>query len=103
MTKTLLRWSAGVMVVLTTFVLTAPHALAALAQQPPAGGQSEFVPIDQLPPAEQLPAAPLLIAAYAVAWVAVLAYVWSIWRRLAVVERELKDVARKIGESQRRA
>ena len=34
-------------------------------------GQSEFVPVDALPPADQLPAAPLLITAYAFVWVAV--------------------------------
>jgi hypothetical protein len=39
--------------------------------QPTKPAQDEFVPIDQLPPGEQLPAAPLLIAAYSVAWLAV--------------------------------
>src|SRR5262245_28094581 len=52
-----------------------------LAFQAPAG-QSEFVPVNSLPPADQLPAAPLLIAAYAFVWVATLFYVWTIWRRL---------------------
>jgi hypothetical protein len=36
----------------------------ALAFQPPPG-QSEFVPIKDLPPTDQLPAAPYLISAYA--------------------------------------
>jgi CcmD family protein len=64
--------------------------------------QEGFVPVDQLPPDEQLPAAPLLIAAYAIAWVAVLAYLWSIWRRLAKVERELADVSRRVEAGGRR-
>ena len=65
-----------------------------VAQTQPA--QDEFVPIDELPPEDQLPAAPLLIAAYAFAWIALLIYIWSLWRRLGLVERELADVARRI-------
>ena len=42
-----------------------------LQLQPPPG-QSEFVPVDSLPPSDQLPAAPLLIAAYAFVWLAVM-------------------------------
>ena len=71
----------------------ADAAFASVAQQP--AQQEEFVPIDELPPEDQLPAAPLLVAAYAVAWVAVFGYLWSIWRRLDRVERELGDVARR--------
>ena len=65
----------------------------AIAQAP--AGQSEFKPVDQLPPADQLPAAPLLIAAYAFAWVAVLFYVWTIWRRLNTVEAEMQALQRR--------
>ncbi len=64
-----------------------------LAQAPP--GQGQFLPIDQIPRTEQLPAAPLLIAAYVFVWFAALAYAWSIWRRLARVEREMRDLARR--------
>ena len=62
--------------------------------QPP---QEEFVPIDQVPPEDQLPAAPLLIAAYAIVWVVVFGYLWSIWRRLSTVERELTDLSGRAG------
>ena len=72
------------------------------AQQPKTPAQEGFVPVDQLPPDDQLPAAPLLIAAYAIAWVAVLGYLWSIWRRLAKVERELADVSRRVEAGGRR-
>ena len=69
-------------------------AVPVLAFQPPPGqapaGQSEYVPIDQLPPGQQLPAAPLLIAAYAFVWVAVFFYVWTVWRRLNKVEEEMR-------------
>jgi len=99
----------GVMVVVACVAVTVPLASAAGRQsgtaataQPPTAGQSEFVPVNELPPTEQLPAAPLLIAAYAVAWLALLAYVWSIWRRLAAVERELTAVAKKLDSVERR-
>ena len=75
-------------------LLLAAAPAAALAAQPPA--QEGFVPVDQLPGAEELPAAPLVAAAYAVAWAAVLIYLFSIWKRLGAVEREIADVARRI-------
>ena len=68
--------------------------LLALVLQPPPG-QGEFVPISQLPPGDQLPAAPLLIAAYAFVWVALLGYLWSIWRRLGKVEADLQTLERR--------
>jgi hypothetical protein len=66
----------------------------ALAFQPPPG-QSEFVPIKDLPPADQLPAAPYLITAYAFVWLAVMFYLWTIWRRLNKVETEMQALAQK--------
>ena len=48
-----------------------------------------YVPVKDLPAAEQLPAAPLVIGAYAFIWIGVMAYLWTIWRRLAAVDREL--------------
>ena len=66
----------------------------ASAQPPP---QEGFVPVDQLPGEEELPAAPLVAAAYGIAWAAVLIYLFSIWKRLNAVEREMADVARRIG------
>ncbi len=75
-----------------TFALAAP----AFALQAPAG-QSEFVPMNSLPPADQLPAAPLLIAAYAFVWVALMVYLWSIWARLGRVEREMHALQERRG------
>ena len=59
-------------------------------------GQSEFVPMTEVPASEQLPAARLLIAAYAFVWVAVLAYVWTIWQRLGKVEREIGELSNQL-------
>jgi CcmD family protein len=75
------------------------RAVSALAQQPPP--QSEFVPIDQLPPSEQLPSAPLLVAAYALVWVAVMFYLWTIWRRLNKVEAEMRTLEQRIVSGRR--
>lgn len=61
----------------------------------------EFVPIDELPPEERLPAARLLIAAYVVAWLVPLAYLWGLWRRLARVEKDLGDLERNRREPNR--
>jgi len=79
------------MTTVTAFVLLAPSLWA---MQPPPG-QSEFVPINELPPGDQLPAAPLLIGAYAFIWLAVMFYLWSIWRRLNQVETEMHALAQK--------
>jgi CcmD family protein len=58
-------------------------------------GQTTFVPVDQLPPGDQLPSAPLLVAAYAFVWVAVLVYVWLLWRRLNKVEGEMRTLQQR--------
>ena len=70
------------------------QALFALGLQPPPG-QSEFIPLNELPASEKLPAAPFLIAAYAFVWVAVMFYLWTIWRRINTVEREMQDLERR--------
>jgi len=59
-------------------------------------GQSEFVPVDQLPAGEQLPAAPLLIAAYAVVWIVLAVYVWTLWKRFWRAEQDLKQLAGRL-------
>lgn len=73
--------------------LAAPAAVTAAARQPQAA-QDEYVPLSEIPPDEQLPAQPLLFSAYGFVWVAVLVYVWLLWRRLGAVQRELEALRR---------
>ena len=86
-TARLIRRVAGA----ASLLLVAVTPMLALAQEP----QSQFVPADSLPQ-EVLPATPFVFAAYAFVWLALLAYVYALWRRLAKVERELADVNAKL-------
>ena len=45
---------------------------------------------------EQLPATPLVFGAYAVVWVGLLLYVFSLWRRIQRTDRELAEVTSKL-------
>jgi CcmD family protein len=79
------------------FALTLALVPVASAFAQPPAGQTEFVPIDQLPPSEQLPAAPFLIAAYAIIWLLAMFYVWTIWRRMNRLEGEFRTLERRSG------
>jgi len=94
--------TARIVLLALTLTVVVP-AIPKAASQPPPTGQSEFVPVDELGPVEQLPAAPLLITAYAIIWIALLGYLWSIRRRMGAIEKELADVARKVESVERRA
>jgi CcmD family protein len=76
--------------VLIALLLGIVLATASNAQQPKPERQDEFVPITELPPEEQLPAQPLVIGAYAFAWLALGGYVLSVARRLDHVQREIE-------------
>ena len=80
--------------------MQAPSPGTAPVAPPPAStaapAQDEFVPISQLPADEQLPAAPLLIAAYAVVWIILAVYVWTLWRRFLRAEQDLKSLASRL-------
>jgi len=90
------RRLAVLLMLLTIAAAVAPAA--AFAQPPQGSPQEEFVPVKDLPQQEQLPAAPLLVSAYAFVWVALLVYVWMVWRRLLKVEREMRDLAGRINQ-----
>ena len=89
--------ASAALLLLVVVLLFAPFISAQQPPQPPDG----FVPADTLKPQEQLPAAPLVIGAYAVAWVAVFGYLWSIRSRLGRVERDLQDVGRRLAGERR--
>ena len=95
--KAEMRRSAAIWGLAILCLLALPPGGAAVAArgQPTSAAQDEFVPLDSLPPDEGLPAAPLVMAAYGAAWLIIVLYLWSIWRRLGRVERELADVARR--------
>ena len=95
------RWINAVLVLALMLVLSAP-ALAQTQPPPKPAAQDEFLPIDQLAPREELPAAPLLMTAYAVAWLIPFVYVMSVWRRLGKVEGEIADVNRRLASGARR-
>jgi CcmD family protein len=85
---------------LVVALLLPPAATAVGAGQPqqPPQAQDQFVPVKSLPGAqEKLPATPLVIGAYAFVWVVLLAFVWSVWRRQAKVEQELRNLERRVG------
>jgi CcmD family protein len=64
------------------------------AARQPQPAQEEFVPVRDAV-TERLPAAPLVMSAYAVAWLLIFVYVWSLWRRLNKVERELAELGQR--------
>jgi len=90
--------TVGVLLIAASVIgFTAQFNLAEAVLGQPA--QDEFVPLESVPPEDQLPAAPLLVAAYALLWIAVVGYLWSIWRRMGAVERDLSDLSGRTGES----
>lgn len=93
------RLLAGVVLLVTCWgVAPGAHQV----QPPTSPAQEGFVPIDQLQSKELLPAAPLVMAAYAVAWLVIFGYVWSIWRRLSQVEQEIASVSQRLAGGGRR-
>lgn len=97
------KWIRAGGVIIVIVLLVGLGAPPAAGSQPPPAGQQEFVPVDQLPQAESLPAAPLVIGAYGFVWIALLAYLWSVRRRLNGVERELASMARRVSSPDRSA
>jgi CcmD family protein len=79
---------------LVLLLLTAP---AVLAQSP----QGQFVPVTPGQMQEPIPAAPLVFIAYGFVWVALAAYVFTIWSRLSKVERELGAVNDRLRSGKR--
>lgn len=60
---------------------------------------ADFVPVDPATEAlEQLPAAPMVMAAYALVWIVLIAYVWSLRRRQARVELEVAALRDRVNK-----
>jgi hypothetical protein len=70
-------------------------SLFALQTPQPGQGLGGFVPVNQLPPSDRLPAAPVLIVAYAIVWIAVIVCIWSVWRRLDRIDGEMHELKRR--------
>ena len=80
--------TAGVMVIVAS-------AAALLAQT-----TSGFEPATNIGK-ESLPAGPLVYTAYAIVWLVLIGYVFMLWRRLDRVEKELHEVAARVGSGKR--
>jgi CcmD family protein len=87
-----LAWSAAVVLV---------GALPAAGQPAPPPSQEEFVPVTAQPSGQQLPAAAFLVTAYVVAWAVLLGYVWSLWRRIGGVARDLDELTQRLTHQDR--
>ncbi len=88
-------WFATVAGVCAAGVLVAVFPATAIAQ-----AQDGFVPATDIAK-ETLPALPLVYAAYAFAWIAVIGYVVLLWQRLSRVEKELREVTARLGAPRR--
>jgi CcmD family protein len=74
----------------------APESQPVAAGQPAQSAHDQYVPVRGLPPQERLPAPVLVMTAYGFVWAVLLVYVWTVWRRLMHVEREIQDLAARI-------
>ena len=87
--------------VLLTLLAGAP-AMAQEPPRPPSASQDGFVPVTgPLDPGDTMPAPLLVGAAYAVIWVVLFGYLWSIRRRLASVEREMTAIDRRLASGRK--
>jgi len=78
---------------LAVVLLTAQWA-GVLAQ---GDGLEKFQGVQQ----DSMPAGPMVLAAYAFVWAAVLVYVFLLWQRIGRVERELAEVNAKLSARKR--
>ena len=85
------KWIVRALAAGTAIAVFAASRLAWAAQTQ----QQEFLPATDITK-EALPATPLLFGAYAFVWVALVAYLFILWRRIGRVERELADVNAKL-------
>ena len=89
------RAALPIVIATVVAVLLTAGAVAAQVQA------NQMVPLDQARPQPELSPAPLLYGAYAFVWAAVVVYVFTLWRRLGRVERELADVNARLKATRR--
>jgi CcmD family protein len=83
-----IRFTAALLLVIVTVACQSQQVSEARQTQPPPQ-QEEFIPIDELPPQDQLPAAPLLVGAYVFVLLMLFGYMFTVSRRLIVIQREV--------------
>ena len=81
---------------LVIVVMVVGSLLAAVSAHQPAP-DGDFVPAGSLAPVDSLPAGPVVVAAYGFVWVALVGYLWFVWRRLQKVERDVAELERRAG------
>lgn len=84
-----MRWIAA-------FIICVALVLVPLAAQQPPVATDGFVPMSELANREVLPATPLVFYAYGFVWVALMAYLWMIWRRMGKVEQDIESVRKRL-------
>jgi hypothetical protein len=80
-----------------------PQAKTPTSTPQTTAAQEGFVPVEQLPnPQDTVPAPRLVASAYALVWLVLMGYLYSIWRRLGTVGRELDVMSRRLSSGTRR-
>lgn len=83
-----------VLPIVALLIWSSTHVLWAQTGQPPAA--DGFVPMSEISNREVLPATPLVFYAYAFVWLALLGYVFILWRKLGRVEADLEAIRRRL-------
>lgn len=86
-----MKWIAAV-------VMCVAAVLVPLAAQQPPVAVDGFVPMSELANREVLPATPLVFYAYGFVWVALMTYLWMMWRRMGKVEQDLESVRQRLAD-----
>ena len=76
--------------------LSVPAFAQGQAPQTTPAAMEGFERMSAAAPREELPATPLVFYAYAFVWLALIVYVFTIWRRMARVEQDLAAVKRRL-------
>ncbi len=75
-----------------------PTTPPATTSEQPQAAMDGFIPMSEMTTRELLPAAPLVFYAYGFVWIALLGYLWAIWRRVDRVEQDIARVRRRLDD-----